>query len=53
MKIKTFIGLVDYVDQCVNAFSDTVEVVSIQTHATGRESMMATVIYKEGLGDGR
>lgn len=53
MKIRTFIGLVDYVDQCVNSFSDTVEVLSIQTHPTGRESMMVTVIYKEGSENGR
>lgn len=53
MKIRTFIGLIDYVEQCVNAFSDTVEVMSIQTHATGRESMMATVIYEEGSENGR
>ena len=53
MKIKTFIGLVDFVDEQVNRFAESVEVLQIQTCPTGRESMMVTVIYKEGPKNGR
>lgn len=47
MKIKTFIGLTGCVDEWVNEFIKDVDVVDIQTHATGNGSMMATVTYKE------
>lgn len=53
MKIKTFIGLIGLVEEQVNRFAESVEVLQIQTHATGRESMMVTVIYKEGPKNGR
>lgn len=51
MRIRTFIGLTDFVDEQVNKFIQIVDVVDIQTHATGTDSMMATVIYKEGAGE--
>lgn len=53
MRIRTFIGLTDYVDGCVNEFIRTVDVVEIQTHATGKDSITVTVIYREVVGDGR
>lgn len=47
VKIKTFIGLADYVDERVNEFVENVIIKEIQTHATGRESITVTVIYEE------
>lgn len=47
MRIRTFIGLTGCVDEWVNEFAKDVDVVNIQTHATGNDSMMATVTYKE------
>lgn len=51
MYIKTFIGLTDYVDRCVNEFAGTVEVVSIQMQAVDRQSIIVTVTYKKGDGE--
>lgn len=47
MQIRIFIGLTDFVEQQVNDFCKGVEVVDIQISATGRDSVTATVIYKE------
>lgn len=47
VKIKTFIGLTDYVDEKVNEFIQNVVIRDIQTHATGKESITVTVIYEE------
>lgn len=53
MKIRTFMGLVSYVDESVNEFLKTVDVVKIQAHPTGAQTITVVVIYKEGSGDGR
>lgn len=53
MKIRTFLGLVGYVENCVNEFLETVEPISIQSHVTGRESITVVVVYKEVSADGR
>lgn len=53
MEIRTFTGFTSHVDQCVNDFIRNVEVIGIQTHATGNGTMAATVIYEEDAGDGR
>ena len=53
MKIKTFAGVAECVDELVNEFASEVDVRGIQTHATGKNSSMVTVIYEEGTGDGR
>ena len=51
MKIRTFTGLPEYVDECVNKFTEKVDVIEIQTHAVGKQSITATVIYREGAGE--
>nr|WP_321153041.1 hypothetical protein [uncultured Acetatifactor sp.] len=53
MGIKTFSGIVECVDRWVNEFAEGVDVRDIQTHATGKDTMMASVVYEEGAGDGR
>ena len=52
-RIRTFSGIAESVDKWVNEFAEGVEVKDIQTHATGKDTMMASVIYEEGTGDGR
>lgn len=47
VKIRTFIGLTDYVDGRVNDFIENVVVRDIQTHSTGKESITVTVVYEE------
>lgn len=47
VKIRTFIGFTDYVDEKVNEFIQNVVVKDIQTHATSKESITVTVIFEE------
>lgn len=53
MRVRTFYGIAECVDRWVNEFAGEVDVKDIQTHATGKDTMMASVVYEEGTGDGR
>lgn len=52
MRIRIFIGLTGFVEQQVNDFCRGADVVDIKISATGRDSVTATVIYREVEKDG-
>lgn len=53
MKIKTIVNGRGYIDESVNTFVENVDVIDIQTHLASDQQIVAIIIYKEAMRDGK
>lgn len=49
MKIKVIVNSRGYIEEVVNNFCKTVDVVEIQTHLASDNQVIAVIVYKEAV----